>query len=258
MYPETKEINTIQIQDYQDDNEVEINLDSFSLEQCHKNLETNSPPTPQISSLSSEAQSIKEKPPDEFVTALEAANMQFQNYDMRPHVLDKLTNTYFLLDSGAQVSACPPDPGDVVDHSVSLKAVNNSKLKCYGYKDMEIQINRKRYPIRAIKTDVSTPILGWDFTRAHRLTTDWTEYGDMEISDKKNGIRSILKYKAIPDSQPRRLSKIDTESIKSSVQLSFEVSCMEALAAETEKKLMTWKRCQKASSNPYLKNTLNF
>ena len=39
-----------------------------------------------------------------------------------------------------------------------------------------------------IKTDVPKPILGWDFTRKHRLTSDWTEYGDAVIIDKRNAL----------------------------------------------------------------------
>ena len=83
------------------------------------------------------------------------------------------------------MTAYPPDPGDKVDPSVSLKAVNGTKLKCFGYKDVEVQINRKSYRIRAIKTEVPNPILGWNFVRKHRLTMDWTEWGDSIIVDKR-------------------------------------------------------------------------
>ena len=33
-----------------------------------------------------------------------------QGIDMRPHISDKMSDQYLLLDSGAQISACPPDP----------------------------------------------------------------------------------------------------------------------------------------------------
>ena len=58
-------------------------------------------------------------------------------------------------------------------------------MKCYGYKEVQLKINRKTYPIRVIKTDVTKPILGWNFTRKHRLFTGWTEWGDVVISDPK-------------------------------------------------------------------------
>ena len=42
-----------------------------------------------------------------------------QGVDMRPHIYDKFSGQYMLLDSGAQISACPPDPGDVEDPSMT-------------------------------------------------------------------------------------------------------------------------------------------
>ena len=175
--------------------------------------------------------------PTEFFSAVEAASMSGQDWDMRPHLLDKNSGQYMLLDSGAQISACPPDPGDQEDPSIAVKAVNHSRLKCYGYKNLEVRINRKTYPIVAIKTEVDVPILGWDFTRTHKLSTGWTEFGDAEIIDSKNKIKSILKYRAVPDTQPRRLSKIEavpTGAHKPPDQLIFEVSSMAALTEETE------------------------
>ena len=174
-------------------------------------------------------------PPSDFFTALEAANMSGQDWDMRPHLLDKNTNSYVLLDSGAAVSAYPPDPGDKVDPSVVLKAVNGTKLKCYGYKDVDIKIGRKTYAIQVVKTDVSSPVLGWNFTRKHRLTMDWSEFGDALLIDKRNGISSVLKYKAISHSRPQRLAKLDANPLpeKSSHQVFFEVSAMEALEKAT-------------------------
>ena len=134
--------------------------------------------------------------PKEYFTALEAVNMSHENWDMRPHLFDKNSGDHLLLDSGAAVSCCPPEPGDTIDPSISLKAVNGAKLKCYGKKKVFIKINRKNYPIEMLKTEVKKPILGWDFTRKHTLTQDWTEFGDAVLIDKKNGIQSVLKYKA--------------------------------------------------------------
>ena len=37
--------------------------------------------------------------------------MGAQGVDMRPHIFDKTLNQFLLLDTGAQISACPPDPG---------------------------------------------------------------------------------------------------------------------------------------------------
>ena len=128
---------------------------------------------------------------------------------MRPHIFDGVTQKRLLLDSGSSVTAYPADPGDRVVPEMKLKAVNGSVLNCYGYKNVNIQINRKTYEMRAIKTDVQSPIIGWDFTKKHRLSTDWTEWGDAILIDKKAKIKHILKYKAIPHSQPQKLSTVE-------------------------------------------------
>ena len=187
-----------------------------------------------------------EIPPPGLFSAAEAVNMsEAENYDMRPHIFDGVSKKHLLLDSGSQVTAYPPDPGDKVDPSMSLKAVNGTRLKCYGYKEVSVRINRKKYDIRAIKTDVENPILGWNFVRKHRLTLDWSPWGDAEIIDKRAKIKQILKYKAIPSSQPRKLSKLETSldspdspeassSSSSSHAFAFETACMSALEEELD------------------------
>ena len=215
------------------ENEVEqesIELESFRTEQCLNSSELT------LESVELASVAVENQIPVEFVSAVEAEKMIGKNYDMRPHIHDKLTNEYLLYDSGAQVSACPPDPGDVIDPKVALRSVNGSRLNCYGFKEIDIQINRKKYPVKMIKTHVQKPILGWDFTRRHRLSSDWTEFGDAVIIDKKNGIRSVMKYKAIPTSHPRKLATFSTVCAerKSSREIEFEVSAMEALTKETE------------------------
>ena len=97
---------------------------------------------------------------DIMYTAIEAERMNSESIDMRPCVKDKRSGQWILLDSGAAVTAIPPEPGDIPDPKVRLKAVNGTRLKSYGTKLLEIQVNRKTYPILAIKTDVKYPILG--------------------------------------------------------------------------------------------------
>ena len=58
--------------------------------------------------------------------------MQSAEMDMRPYIFDSNSKEHILWDSGSQVCAWPPDPGDTVQESMSLKAVNGSRLKCYG------------------------------------------------------------------------------------------------------------------------------
>ena len=105
------------------------------------------------------------------VSALEALwSMNNKGVDMRPHIYDKALDQFILLDSGAQISACPPDPGDTPDPTMSLRAANGSKMKCFGTKKLTVRINRKEYSIQAIKTEVKAPILGWNFVKKHKAS----------------------------------------------------------------------------------------
>ena len=46
--------------------------------------------------------------------------------DIRPHVWDKESSQFLLVDSGSQCTAFPPDPGDREVKGVFLKAVNGN------------------------------------------------------------------------------------------------------------------------------------
>ena len=131
--------------------------------------------------------------------------------DMRPHVYDEALGKFLLIDSGSECTAFPPDPGDQPVPGKFLKAVNGSKIKCYGLKDISIKIGRKEYNCQAIKADVDHPVLGWDFVRKHKLDLVWNEYGDNCLVDKIAKITTILKYKSMPhnaSSAHRKLAEI--------------------------------------------------
>ena len=208
------------------------------IEQCHENSEEY---VPQIASFYPEPEEASM--PTDFYSAIEAEKMKDVNWDMRPHFFDNITKSHLLLDSGAAVSAWPPDPGDKPDPKLRLRAVNGSTLRCYGYKEIEVQINRKRYPMRVVKTDVIQPVMGWDFQKKHRLTVDWTDWGDAIILDRRSGIQSILKYKAMSKNMVRGPSLLTpeeeavpkmTKKEVSSNKIVFDMAAMAALTEETE------------------------
>ena len=127
--------------------------------------------------------------------------------DLRPHVFDAAASQFVLLDSGSQVSAYPPEPGDQ-ESGTFLKAVNGSRIKCFGFKQITIKIGRKEYHHKVIKANVSSPVLGWDFIRQNKLDFVWNEFGDITIRDKKANINATLTYKAIPLEQSIKLKKL--------------------------------------------------
>ena len=86
--------------------------------------------------------------------------------DYRPHLFDASLKKHLLLDSGSAVTAFPPEPGDVEQPGMTLKAVNGTKIKCFGTKQVDVKIGRKNYRFQAIIAQVQSPILGWDFFQA--------------------------------------------------------------------------------------------
>ena len=142
----------------------------------------------------------------ETFTAYEAAfKIDGENdVDIRPRVMDNNTNTLTLVDSGSQCCVVNPDPGDVIDSSIKLESVSGDRIPCYGKKKISVKINRKQYHIVAVKAKVKETILGWDFIRRHRLDMVWSEFGDVFLRDKVNGISAPLTYQSIPhNSSPR-------------------------------------------------------
>ena len=181
------------------------------------------------------------EPPDELsaFTALKREPGQ-DGVDLRPHIFDNTLKKWLLCDSGSMITAFPPERGDVEDKNIHLKAVNGSKIKCFGYKDIVVQIHRKPYKFRAIKADVDTPVLGWDFFRYHRLNFIWNDWGDITINDPKSNITAILKYKSLPFEKSSRMKRLSVASStpnlrprgvvgQAAVNLAFEVASIQEL-----------------------------
>ena len=125
--------------------------------------------------------------------------------------------THLLCDSGSQICAWPPDPGDQPVAGSNLKAVNGSILKCYGYKQITIQIGRKQYHYQAIKADVRSPILGWDFFRHYRIGFRWNKWGDIELYDRKAQVSQALKFKSVPHLDSLQVAGLSLEQVSSIV-----------------------------------------
>ena len=153
--------------------------------------------------------------------------------DLRPHYNDPVLKQSRLVDSGSQVTAFPPEPGDIEDKSVQLRAVNGSKIKTFGHKIISIKIGRKTYPFKAIKAEVDKPVLGWDFMRCHKLDLRWGEFGDLFLYDQKAKIQGLLDVKALPKEMSDRHHKLavlekggDKES---NLSIPFMVAAMQVL-----------------------------
>ena len=182
-----------------------------------------------------------EKPPNS-MSAWEACQRDLgeQGVDFRPHLKDKKTGTFMLVDSGSQCSACPPDPGDQVDTSIALKAINGTQLRCYGFKEVEIKLGRKLIKYRLIKADVETTVLGWDFLRKNKLSMIWDELDEVYLWDRKSNTRTMLHCRPVAFDRPQKLSVLKAEQRpvpQSSHQYAFEVASMMSLGPENEEKV---------------------
>ena len=120
--------------------------DSFSPHSIKQVPHEESPPENfalKVNSLSLMPEDFK----SEIVTAYEAAKAVDgqNNLDIRPRVLDNITNTHTLLDSGSQCSVVVAGPDDIEDTSIKLESVNGDRVKCYGKTTLTVRINRKEY-----------------------------------------------------------------------------------------------------------------
>ena len=199
-------------------NEIhESEVDSFQAEQCHEfsesrpvvaGLEIVEEP-PKIIDPGPENKNSHE--PSETLAAFQAIKHKpgSNGVDFRPHIYDSKTSTWILLDSGSMVSCVPPDPGDKPVPNRYLKAVNGSRIRCFGEKKLEIRIGRKTYFFNVLKAEVDSPVLGWDFIRHYRFDFIWNEFGDIMIRDKKSGIESFLNFKSIPSDEAAKSSNLE-------------------------------------------------
>ena len=114
-------------------------------------------------------------PPPPEISAAEAASWVdgHRSCDARPKLFDGATQSWRLMDTGAAISVVPPVQGDQVDHSICFEAIDGTKIKTYGSKDVYVRIGRKSYKQRCYIADVKESVLGWDFIAANKLNFIW-------------------------------------------------------------------------------------
>ena len=160
--------------------------------------------------------------------------------DIRPHFLDKITKTYYLLDTGSFVTSTPRAEGDALRPDLALQAANNSHIPCYGYREIELQINRKKFKIQAAITDIAKPIIGFDFIKKFRLNQEW-EGDTYMLCDPKAQIRTPLHFAALPHmSVPSTIAVSSLQNASPSAGIDsvvFQISCIKKLKSVKEENL---------------------
>ena len=160
------------------------------------------------------------------------------NCDVRPRLLDKSTGVYRLLDTGSQISTTSRLPSDKEDSTHKLIAVNGSRIKTYGKRDIEFKINRKTYKMPAIVCDVGQDILGMDFFHKFKMGLEWDEFDQSELylTDKRAQIRTLLQVVTVP-TDLTRTATLQGNSPQSqwrkarvaAQEVAFQVACVKDL-----------------------------
>ena len=90
------------------------------------------------------------------------------------YVKDDFSGWRFLVDSGAFVSVFPASGPDTCSHrpSALVEAVNGSKIRTYGHKQITLSINGRKYAWQFLVADVTQPLLGGDFLCSNTLMVD--------------------------------------------------------------------------------------
>ena len=169
--------------------------------------------------------------------------------DIRPRLVEP-SGEARLVDSGSQISVTKRLPGDKLDNSLRLVAVNGSKINTYGVRTIPVKINRKQYDMPAVICDVDQDILGFDFLDKYKLGFQWEgiDQSDLKIVDKKAKIKKSLQIYTVP----KTLTRIDYLEVpengsvppqwadrsrrptkfSSNEVVAFEVACMKSLEKE--------------------------
>ena len=86
---------------------------------------------------------IPDLPIGSVILAVEAASWIRQGVDIRPRLKDSSTGKFRMIDTGSQITATCKGPGDKLDNSVKLVAVNGSRIDTYGIRKIEVKIENK-------------------------------------------------------------------------------------------------------------------
>ena len=186
------------------------------------------------------------EPPEEVVASSAAKWNGRQGVDMRPHLWDGVRKQHLLVDSGSQCTTYPPDQTDKVIPGMYLKAVNGTKIPCYGFRKVNIRLGRKQYEYKAIVSDVPSPVIGWDFIDKYRLDWRWNEWGDILLVDKKAKTSQLMTHRSIPVDKSLQMSSLSlvwetptpesasmvVEGPQTNHHLLFDIAAMQELGEE--------------------------
>ena len=151
-----------------------------------------------------------------------------KGYDTRPRFFDPLSQKFCLVDTGSAICAVAAGPEDVPNPDLALVAANGTLIECCGYKEMEVQIGRKRYKFKAAIAKVQDTIIGWDFFRKYKLSFWWSDLGDCYLHDRQAKVKKVLEYITIPHQSRPHLRSVESVSFSETenASLMFDTAAM--------------------------------
>lgn len=162
--------------------------------------------------------------------------------DIRPRLYDTGSKVYKLIDTGSMISTTAKKPEDKLNPNMVLQAVNNSPMKTYGFRKVDVKIGRKTYQVEAVVVDLGQEILGMDFLNTYKLGLDWID-DEYYIFDRRAQIKKSLSFVTVPEIHVRTQALVHLEDKKPDPNdlkrpqmhpdwISFQVSCMKALTSD--------------------------
>ena len=90
------------------------------------------------------------------------------------YVLDSLSNTFFLVDTGAEVSLLPASYSDRARPASGppLVAANGRPIKSYSRRRTALTLDGQRFSWSFVVADTPVGVLGADFLVSHSLAVD--------------------------------------------------------------------------------------
>ena len=107
---------------------------------------------------------------------------------------DRASRRRFLVDTGAEISVIPATRADKLssNQGAKLTAANGSCIRTFGKRKIPLQFNKRRFQWTFTVAEVSQPLLGADFLRAHSILVDIKGQRLIDSSDFTSiGLHSI-------------------------------------------------------------------
>ena len=101
------------------------------------------------------------------------------------YVVDRDSNTCFLVDSGADLSLLPATTADGGrhGHAPPLAAANGSAIQLFTRKTLQLHLNGKTFASDFVIANIPSAILGTDFLRQHKLLVNMSNNFLIDTND---------------------------------------------------------------------------